>query len=484
MAAQHGNDSAMNRLRLAQLRFEQLAPLPASGADEALSDKLEDWLRDEVVPVVEDLTDNPVFRRTVTAVPEQLCTRSPGAQRAQVNSLAAALVVCAQTFVDAAREFNVLDVLSDQDCVQDKGWLAEEQHRNIDARNVIEKIAERPWFDVVSPEDFWAPTAHLYLGQSDPLLTRQFRRSQPYSKLLGDHVVGMMFARLDFWKQRLEAGWNGLQPRLGALGNRAFAALQSAFGAFIDLEQKYRALRLAWLSGSEPRLRNACLTLLQAYVAYHPSPKLVWLHEDTQSLTAHGEVLRKFFRHRGTVFEIQEFGADRVQRVGTRSAQLVDTHLIQQVAAALGDISEIYHRGVHVDDLIEEARSQYRLLVVVHPRLVFWDGDRLDVNWDSAEKPWNLMLNLAVRAEGRLPLHPYALTGETTGRALTVRKSKLIQLLSQTGPGEKLSVLIEKPRGGDCRLSLASPDVKVLDLEADNWTVDVDEFKLATRGAS
>jgi hypothetical protein len=197
-----------------------------------------------------------------------------------------------------------------------------------------------------------------------------------------------------------------------------------------------------------------------------------------------GAMLGKFFRRRGTVVEVEQVGPREVKEVGRHAAQLVDTELIQQVAAALSDITELYEQGMHADDLIEEARTQYRLVVVVRPRLLFWDGERLDLNWDSAEKPWNLLLNLAVQAEGLLPLHSYELTGVKDNRDLSVRKVKLIELLSRTEPGEKLGVLIEKARRGNCRLALEAQDVKVLELEADAWTVDVDEFKPATRGVS
>ena len=473
---------AMTRHKLAKLRFQQMASVLTLGADEERSDQWEAWLRDEVVPVVEDLLDNPVFRRRIRELPEQLFTSPPLDRRARINALADALVAEAQTLVAAAREFNLLETLADQDRAQDQAWIAEQSPHGVDTRSVIEKLAERPWFNVVNPADFWTPSMDLHLRRTDALLTRQYRRRRSDWKLLGDHVIDLMFERFDFWKKRLEHGRQQLQARLG--GNQAgFAAHERVFMCAIDVEQKYQAVRRDWREGNDARLRNACMVLLQTYIAYHEAPQLAWLELDPKSLSVNGRMVRSFFRHRGEVILEEQRNDGRLYQVGTRTASLVDVQLVRQVAAALEDLATLYHLGVHADDLIAEAKDQFRLVVSVRPRAVFWEGARLDLPWDDAEKAWNFLLNLAVRAEGKLKIRNFVVSGASTNRALSVRKAFLIKFLSEITAGQGLAVLINKDRGGECRLDLEPHEVKVLDLDADEWLVELDEFFAGKIGA-
>ncbi len=465
----------MTRLELAKLRFRQLAPGLALGADEERSEDWEKWLRDEVVPVVEDLNDNPVFRRHVSRVLEQLFTSPPTDLRARINALADSLVSEAQTLVTVARQSDHVDTLADSDWILDHSWLAGQTGRSVDSRSAIEKLAERPWFDVVNPDDFWTPGNDLYLRQPDALLTRQYRRLQSGGKLLGEHVINQMFQRFDFWKNRLMHGQQQLQLRLGT-DQAGSAAHERIFACAIEVEQKFQAVQADWRAGNDARLREACIVLLQTYIAYHEAPQLAWLGFDSHLLMACGQTIRSFFRHRGTLHCVERKNDGRLHQLDQRTASLVDVQLIQQVAAALEDLATVYHQEVHANDLIAEAKDQFRLLVVVNPRMVFWNGALIDVPWTSAQKSWNLMLHLAVKTEGKLPIRDFALTGIRNSRDETIRKSHLLTFLSRTKAGAELAVRICKPYGEACRLDIEPADVKVLDLDADEWTVDVNDF--------
>ena len=86
------------------------------------------------------------------------------------------------------------------------------------------------------------------------------------------------------------------------------------------------------------------------------------------------------------------------------------------------------------------------------------------------------MLHLAAKAEGKLPLHDFEPTDIKTQRDLTVRKSNLVKFLSRAPAGEELAASIDKVRGGECRLDIEPSQVKVLDVDGDDWTVDSSEF--------
>ena len=375
----------MTRHDLAKLRFNQLAPGLHLGADEKRSDQLEAWLREDVVPVVEDLLDNPVFRSAVRELPEQLFTAATSDRRARINALADAFVADAQTVVAVAREFDLVETLADHDRALDQAWIAEQTTGGIDTRSAIEKLAERPWFNVVSPEDFWTPTLDLHLIRPDPLLTRQFRRAHSQETLLGDHVIKGMFGRFEFWKKRLDRGRQQLQLQL-PVGKPSFVAQERMLASSFDVEQKYQLVSDDWRQGNEPRLRNACLALLQTYIAYRHAPRLPWLEVDSQALPVEGRTLRSFFRHRGTVVLAEQNNDGCLYVVNRREAFLIDIQMIRHVAAVLEDVAALYHRGVHADDLIAEAKDQFRLVVVVRPRMVFWNGALLNLPWDRAPK--------------------------------------------------------------------------------------------------
>jgi len=468
----------MTRHELAKLRFKHLAPTLGSGLDETGSDRFDAWLRDDVVPVVEDLLGNPGFRRPVLGLAERLFSPAPSVWRVRVESLADALAAEARTLVAAAREFDLIQAIADQDRDLDEDWIKNKAPQNADTRSVIEKLSERPWFDMANSADFWTPSMDLYLRQPDALLTRQYRRGRSDWKLLGDHVVELMFARFDFWKKRSEKGRRQLQTRLPADASGVNAQGRILACAF-DVDQKYHAVLRDWREGDDARLRNACAVLLQTFIAYRPVPQLDWLGCDARELEVNGRMIRAFFRHRGTLNLVEAKSDGQLHLLGTRQADLIDPEMIRQVAAALEDLAAMYHRGVHADDLIAEARDRFRLVVVVNPRMVFWDGTLPDLPWTTADKSWNLLLHLAVKAEGLLPLRGFELTCVTNSRVLIVRKSNLDKFLSHTVPGAELAARIDKARGGDCRLDLQPAEVKVLDVPGDEWTVDRSEFQSA-----
>ena len=151
-------------------------------------------------------------------------------------------------------------------------------------------------------------------------------------------------------------------------------------------------------------------------------------------------------------------------------------NLVRQVAAAMDDVQELYHQGIMPEDLIDEARHRYRLLVVERPRMVFWDGALVEIDWNGREKSWELMLNLAAAAESLQDMDRFALTGASTGRRLSVRKHELTRLLMEAEHGAELAAHIEKIRGGCVHLTLDSSEVNVLDVTADEWTLDPAEF--------
>ncbi len=484
----------MHRLQLAKQTFEVLAQLARKGVDETLSDRIEEWLRNDVVAVAEDLQKIRRFQRYATAAIDQLVPGAETPVRRQMESVADAIVECARAMIDFAGKTGTIQKLADVDGALDAAWIQEQKDRAavrsldpqsaVDTRCVVEKAAERPWFDCFVQDEYFAAGWHLYLRNSDSLLTRQFRRFEPSPPFLGDIITHMAFARISFWEDRLQSGWGRLSTGGKWSYETAGAAYSRASAAVLALEKSIQQLRESWLLGTEPRLRNACCTLIQAYTAYHPCPAIPWADATVGELTPYAAVLRSLFRRRGELTEVQPPNAKAGPVVGRREAQIVDMKLVRMVAAALDDLKEMYEQETMPEDLINEARSKHRLVVVVSPRMVFWDGVNLGINWNRKEKSWEMLMHLAAHAEELKGVDQFRLSGVRTHRGLSVRKHNLIKHLTpdnstDDSPAAQLAARIQKNAGGECYLELKPHEVKVLDLSAlgaDSWTIDLKDF--------
>jgi hypothetical protein len=82
----------MNHLRLAQQGYETLAPALTRSIDEQTSDRAEAWLRDEVCPVIQELSTSSKFRLAALWSNEHLSTGSVATERRLVDAVDEALV--------------------------------------------------------------------------------------------------------------------------------------------------------------------------------------------------------------------------------------------------------------------------------------------------------------------------------------------------------------------------------------------------------
>jgi hypothetical protein len=288
----------------------------------------------------------------------------------------------------------------------------------------------------------------------------------------------------------LQAVWYRIQFRLAQITEGdMFAAHERFFTTKFKLDECLEKLRNTCLSGEDMRMRDACCSLLQVYIAYHPRPQLPWLDvtEDRYQVTA--EILRREFRR---LFEVVEYGlvaSSTVREAHRRGAMIVDLDSVQQVAAALADVAELYRQSVCPVELIEEARTLHRLVVVTKPRMAFFDGVKLDIDWNAMSTSWELLLHLAARAERLVGVDQYDLGGVPNARVLSTRKYRLCKYLldsddSLNSPASQLASRIGKASGGEYYLDLDPDQVKLLDLEklgADEWTVDPSEFEVVER---
>lgn len=232
------------------------------------------------------------------------------------------------------------------------------------------------------------------------------------------------------------------------------------FAVKFHLDQCLEDLRSVCLSGNDARMRDACCALIQVYIAYHPRPHLPWLGLTEDRYQAVVVMLRLEFRRLGELIEYEQVDSSTIREKSRRSARLVVIDALQKVAAALEDVAPFYRSSLSPKELIDEARFQYRLVVVTKPRMAFFDGDQLSVDWNKKSKPWELLRYLAAKGEQLKCVDQYDPSGNPSPSAMSTTKGRLCQYLMDSeptpnSPASQLACCIETTKEGEYYLNLA-----------------------------
>ena len=172
----------------------------------------------------------------------------------------------------------------------------------------------------------------------------------------------------------------------------------------------------------------------------------------------------------GQLFTVHQQASESAAGIESRRVSLCRGDVVQAIAAALLDVSELYRRPVESEELIAWAASTKRLVLVDRrPRVLYWEGELVPRTWDRWPTRWDLLWKLAQRAQRRQPAHREELAppGAST-RAIVNRRHHLSQVLP---PG--LDQLIDDVRPGGYRLQLSPEEVLLLQLDHDEQLVEV-----------
>jgi hypothetical protein len=330
-------------------------------------------------------------------------------------------------------------------------------------------IAIRPWFDLVCPEEYFHAERGLHLKESNPQRTGEFRERHDLRVPLGDYVLRSMSARIDFFTDHLGRFWDRCFLAVQEVGQGKKRTTEKLFRAKLELDQSVHRLKEACLSGQTPRLREACTALTQVYAAYHPSPDLSWLGFPAGWGTGHAGLIRSCVRPPGEMIKVQLVAPARGRVIERTATPLCRCDVVQQVAAALDDISSLYRRPVETEDLIDWARQAKRLALVDHrPRSVFWEREKVAASWDKSPKLWEFLWALARKAIRGQPVDRDDLSTRDSPRAIIHRRSRL----SLTIPAQLDALIDDVPTRG-YRLRLAPDEIILLQWGADEQLVEV-----------
>lgn len=372
------------------------------------SRRLAGWLRRDAVAAIDELAARADFRSRARWSMDRLQPGAAGAERQLVDSVDAALVEHAAALARFAADGDVMPRLEALALPFPQTAAATGKVPGASGVGTVEFIAQRPWQDLVSVRDFFAPTAGLNLkAKAGP-------RRQPVEfvpmfhdalRQPGDHIAGMLLRRVRYWTEDLrwfQARCVKVATDLGLPDGCGTAVLETE----IRLGRSVAELEGRLAGTPEARLREACVVLVQAYAEFHPRPDLKWLEPAGPS------------------------GASGVLRFWLENHD--ETMVASRVAAALGAASREYRGKVPAEDVLREAARSYALVLArgLGTRTMYWRGKRVDETAIGAAL-WDTMWALALKAkQGQGLDHEHFGTGSrgtgaVTRHALSCRVDRL-----------------------------------------------------------
>lgn len=143
-----------------------------------------------------------------------------------------------------------------------------------------------------------------------------------------------------------------------------------------------------------------------------------------------------------------------------RVSNLQKLDLTDRVAAALGDLKQLYATEPPDQSVLEEAVSRGGLVVSIEPGVAYWDGKPIEVEWNRNRRLWDFFVLLVRKARHGGSVRVSDLFDEdASSSAMANLKSRLRALLPSTL--RRLIVRGTEPRS--YRLDLESSKVTIID---------------------
>ncbi len=383
----------MDRIELAERAYRQIMPQPISSWHEMPVRKLVVWLQDVVAPLVGEYVTRPKFRNVADWPIRNFRTGADSDARRQVNAAAEALSRHARLLGKALRLPRVTTVLTESlqpiPLVDEEVSITGAGSQRISSRRngvidplplmarQVEAIARPFWSDLVNPTDYLGPHGGWLLREpsvessTDGVFVVSLN---PELHALGDFVTRCLHRRIDVLVAILNTA---NQAILRYCPVRAGVVPQwrtnLVAGAEL-LQEAIRQLHTVCGPDAEASVRDSCVTLTQAYLAFHPAPEVEWLGLPNEVVETGLLVLR----HRLTHLRNPEFP--------------------ERVAAALGDLRRLYANEPPGRPALEEAIGGGGLVLTTTPPQAYWEGKPIDVDWGAHTRPWEMLHALARKA--------------------------------------------------------------------------------------
>jgi hypothetical protein len=461
-----------DRLANALRRYERIRPEPRENLNSFKAEELADWIERDVGPLVVELSRRPTFQTLARWPLEHLMPGAASLERKLIESVELRLTATAQALAAVARKTEIAPALTatfsaatasvearsllKRSANQGKGDADGDAEADVDARcnavkewqtlsgSLMEFIAQRPWLDLTSSLDFFGPAADLnlkdraaYTGpDTSPVQIGVFLPyCNPRLRLLGDFVSRMLLIRVEHWQQALRGFFShycsSIRPEVRSR-NRSWSAAE---GGYAQLDAEARQLRQMLLGGSEAKLREAAIALVQIHAAFQPQSDFSWLGAESPSV-AFAAQYRDAIEHRQNVA------------------------LPEQIAASLAEFGGIYRSDEDPEETLRQALVQYSLVVVEAPgrREAYWKGAATGDRWSQKNTCWQFLVALAEVAKLKLGVDAF-----NVDCSVKDARSRIKGIIPQ-----ELDSLIRPAGRGTYTLNLVPEQICILRVEAED----------------
>ena len=153
-----------------------------------------------------------------------------------------------------------------------------------------------------------------------------------------------------------------------------------------------------FLTSADAQIRESCMVLAEAYLDFvKPSPDTAWLDLPDWIIN----------RNRGLIRHQLDGGAG----YGT----------CERIAEAVADVQRLYRGAPPDESAKEEAIAAGHLVIVEASREAYWEGERIDADWNQLRAPWDLLQQLARRGRvGQAVCHDDLFDGESLANRSTM----------------------------------------------------------------
>jgi len=443
-----------DRIDFAMRRFRQIVPEPIRDRHEMPVRELGVWLRDDVAPLVGEYVGRRAFQNAALWSLRAFRTGFNSPERQQVDTVARSLVAVARLLKMALNSKRVWAALGkslppmrlvDEEVTVGgvRPEITRRTAREVDPqlflRAQIESIARPFWRDLVDSADYLEPVCGWLYREvvSDRVTAGEFVVAMnPELHAIGDFVTRSMFRRIDTLAGILVSANRDVRAACRTLKGALPKCFEKLPERLTEMQKGIKDLHAICQPDGQWAIRDSCVILAQAYVAFHQAPDLAWLGLD-EAIIANGKAtLRRRF-----------VSGDR--------------EYPERIAAAL-DLKRLYANEPPGRSELEEALVGERLVLVPNasPPLVYWAGELVDVEWDKHYRCWELLLALARKAQCAAVVEERDLFDTSASiSSMPNLASRLKSLLPATFRGR---IVPGKPIPRSYRLDLAAEQITVI----------------------
>lgn len=378
-----------DRIEAALRRYELIRPTPERPARLGKAEEFSQWITEYVCPAIEPLLAREDFRRLARWSIEHLAPGSKGEARRLVENVDRALVTAAQSLIAWMSSRGLREAMEREAgrsvSAAPRANPTKTKSTTIGRRTVADFVAQRPWHDLVSEFDFFAPVCELNLRNREAWLGPNSQMTQilefcPYSRPHlshpGDCIARCLLARVEYWQsdlRRLLVKCENLSRGRSATNAKS---KQRAHEAFAELNRLRQQLEDTCLHDVHAKPRQAAAALTQIYGAYRSRADLSWLGS-THELVGNAATLRYFVDRRA------------------------DVTVVEAVAAALTETAELARAEIDPEEAIATKVRECPLVLIDGPgrRELYWQQHILDRPWQKRGRAWTLILALAQKAK-------------------------------------------------------------------------------------